>query len=312
MSAHLRWPATAGEVLEPLRNAVLRQLQGAFGGGPPDLSEYATPAGDPGLFGPGSVPWRVHADLPSMLVGGFAALMLQSLHPLAMAGVSQHSDYRTDPFGRLGRTARFVAGTTFGPMRLVDELVAQVRAIHRHVHGIAPDGRPYAAGDPHLLAFVHTAEVRCFLRAYQRHSLRPLVGAERDEYLAQMAVVPRLLGAVAVPENVAELRAYLRDIRPELGATPEARDAMAFLRNTPASDTPAALAVHRLVIDASAELLPGWARRMLRIGHVPGAAVSAPVAASGFGAVLRWAVGDSLIARVSAERVAAGQPSSTC
>jgi uncharacterized protein (DUF2236 family) len=278
-------------------------LGGAFGDRAPDFSEYAEPAGDPGLFGPGSMPWRVHADLPSMLIGGLSALMLQSLHPLAMAGVEQHSNIHEDYRGRLYRTGRFVAGTVFGGMPFVEQLIAEVRHIHTFVTGVAPDGRPYAANDPRLLTFVHTAEVWSFLRGYQRHSLDPLLAAERDEYLAQMAEVAFRLGATEVPGSVEEVRRYWREIRPELAATPGSLAAVEFLRRPPELESPAGIAVHRVVFEAAVELLPGWARRMLGLRlRPPGAALTAPVAASGLGALLRWATGESMLARIATER----------
>jgi uncharacterized protein (DUF2236 family) len=297
--------ARSDDPLWPLRTAVLRAVGGAFGDRPPDLSEYAVPAGDPGLFGPGSMPWRVHADLPSMLVGGLSALMLQSLHPLAMAGVDQHSSFHDDYLGRLARTARFVAGTTFGATPFAEELIGRVRTIHRSVSGVAPGGRPYSAEDPALLTFVHTAEVWSFLRAYQRHSLDPLLGDERDEYLDQMAEVARRLGATEVPRSVGEVRSYFSSVRPELAATPGSLHAVAFLRRPPGIDTVRAVTVHRVVFEASVELLPGWARRMLRIRRPPTSSLSVPVAASSLAAVLRWALGGSVVARVSTRRALA-------
>src|SRR5688500_9257071 len=117
-------------------------------------ADLAGTGGDFGLFGPGSAVWKVHSD-PSMLIGGVRALMLQTLHPLAMAGVAKHSNYREDPFGRLHRTGAFLGATTFGTTATAERAIAQVRAIHPHVKGVAPDGRPYSADDPHLLAWVH-------------------------------------------------------------------------------------------------------------------------------------------------------------
>src|SRR6202040_2590252 len=111
---------------------------------------------------------RVHADA-SMFVGGLRALLLQSLHPLAMAGVAQHSDYRGDPWGRLARTSTFLAVTTYGPAAEGQGAVDRIRGIHRRVHGVARDGRPYSAADPHLLEWVHIAEVDSFLRAHRRY-----------------------------------------------------------------------------------------------------------------------------------------------
>ena len=131
---------------------------------------------------------RVHADA-SMFVGGLRALLLQSLHPLAMAGVAQHSDYRTDPWGRLQRTADYLAVTTFGPAVDAELVVARVRAVHERVKGTARDGRSYSAGDPHLLRWVHICEVDSFLAAHRVYGAEPLTRAEADAYVADMAIV---------------------------------------------------------------------------------------------------------------------------
>src|SRR5262249_55616694 len=149
-----------------------------------------------------------HAELPSMMVGGIAALMLQALHPLAMAGVDAHSDFRVDPLGRLRRTSAFVAAVTFGALPLVEQHIAAVRAIHTRVTGIAADGRAYSANDPELLTWVHTAEHACFLWSYQRHSGRPLSDREVDRYLDEVAEVGIRLGAHWVPRNQEQLESY--------------------------------------------------------------------------------------------------------
>ena len=148
---------------------------------------------------------RVHGDA-SMFVGGLRALLLQSLHPLAMAGVAEHSDYRGDPWGRLQRTSTFLAVTTFGPADDAQRAVDKVRGIHRRVHGIAADGRPYEASDPHLLEWVHVAEVDSFLRAHQLYGARPLDQQERDDYVADTARVAAALGVVDPPRTEDELR----------------------------------------------------------------------------------------------------------
>src|SRR3954447_16133054 len=173
------------------------------------------------LFGTGGDRWfdeeavirRVHAD-SAMFVGGLRALLLQSLHPLAMAGVAEHSDYRTDPWHRLQRTADFLAATTCGPPAEAERAVARVHAVHERVVGVAPDGRPYAANDPHLLRWVHVAEIDSFLAAHQRYGDRPLDQAGRNEYVAQAAVVADALGAADPPRTEAELRDALETYRP--------------------------------------------------------------------------------------------------
>ncbi len=165
----------------------------------------------------------VHADA-SMFVGGLRALLLQSLHPLAMAGVAAHSGYRGDPWGRLQRTSYFLAVTSYGTAADAEAAVRRVRAVHQRVRGIAPDGREYAAADPHLLRWVHVAEADSFLRAHTRFGAEPLDQAGRDGYVADLAVVGRKLGIPDPPETEAELAGQLEAYRPELAGTAEARD----------------------------------------------------------------------------------------
>jgi len=298
--------------LSPLRRLALAGVRDALGRDGDGLDELAEPVGDPGLFGPSSFAWQVHGDLGCMLIGGFSALMLQMLHPLAMAGVTEHSNYRSDPLGRLQRTARYVAGTTYGGMPLVDQLTNQVRAVHRRVHGNAPDGRPYRADDPDLLAWVHTTEVWSFLGAYQRYAPRPLLRVEKDAYLAEVSVLAERLGAGPVPTSVSTVRAYLQAIRPELAATPQAIEALAFLRR-PLGRSPADVVAHRIVAEAAIDLLPGFARETfglkgpwarLSTGVVPGTGrLATRAAAATLGAGLRWAIGPSLARQVALERV---------
>nr|MBA3743396.1 DUF2236 domain-containing protein [Sporichthya sp.] len=175
---------------------------------------------------------RVHGDA-AMFVGGLRALLLQSLHPLAMAGVVGHSGYRGDPWGRLQRTSTFLATTTFGTAQDAQAAVDQVLGIHGRVRGTAPDGRPYSADDPHLLQWVHVAEIDSFLRAHQRFGARALNADEADAYVADAAHIARSLGVPAPPLTVAELSACLDSYRAELAGTAEARAAARYLVFTP-------------------------------------------------------------------------------
>jgi uncharacterized protein (DUF2236 family) len=210
---------------------------------------------------------RVHGDA-SMFIGGLSALLLQSLHPLAMAGVDQHSGYRGDPWGRLARTSRFLAVTTYGSADDAQRQIDAVKAVHRHVVGEAPDGRPYAASDPHLLSWVHVCEVDSFLRSYERYGSAPLTPAEADEYVAQTGRVAAALGAIEVPTTVAEVTALLQAFRPELQSTPQAREAARYLVVTP--PLPTALRPAYLPIAAAAiGLLPRWSRWPLRLPWLP-------------------------------------------
>jgi len=235
--------------------------------------------------------WRVHADA-SMFVGGIRALLLQSLHPLAMAGVAGHSGYRSDPWGRLQRTSSFLATTTFGTIADAERVIATVRGIHERVRGKAPDGRSYAASDPHLLGWVHATEADSFLTAYQRHGRGRLTPAEADLFVEQSGRVSAHLGVLDPPTTVAGLRAVLDQYRPELKGTPEAFEAARFLLLQPPLTWSNKIGYAALAAGAVA-LLPPWARRMLRLPVLPitDRLVARPLAASAVRAV-RWAMDD--------------------
>jgi uncharacterized protein (DUF2236 family) len=210
---------------------------------------------------------RVHAD-SSMFIGGIRALLLQSLHPLAMAGVAQHSDYRSDPWGRLQRTADFLAITSFGPADMADNIIARIHAVHETVVGTTTDGQPYAANDPHLLRWVHVAEVDSFLSAYQTFGEYPLTPADADGYVADMAVVARKMGIPAPPTSVQGLRDQLNSFRKELRSTPESRDAAKYLLLEPPLDAPSRV-VYTTLCAAAVSTLPVWARADLRLPWLP-------------------------------------------
>jgi uncharacterized protein (DUF2236 family) len=292
----------AAPVLGPLRRTVAgsirRSLAGDDAAPPPfDLSE-----GDAGLFGPRSVTWAVHADLPAMLIGGVRALLLQTLHPLAMAGVAEHSTWRDDPLGRLQRTADFLGTTTFGTTEDAEAAIERVRFVHRHVVGTAPDGRPYHADDPALLCWVHTAEVDSFLRAFQRYGPRPLDPSGCDTYLTEMAVVARRLGATWVPSTADEVDAYLRRVRPELDGGRQARETVRDLLRGPGLG-PAERVAYALVVAAAVELLPGWACRELGIRRLPVVEVGVVrPAAHLVSETVRWALGPSPVIEAARAR----------
>lgn len=276
-------------------------------------STFGAPIGDPGLFGPGSVTWQVHSDLPAMLVGGVAALLLQALHPLAMAGVAEHSAYRTDPLGRLRRTATFVGTTTFGNTAAAERAIDSVRRVHSRVHGVAPDGRPYDANDPELLTWVQTAEAWCFVRAYRRFGPRPLAGADVDRYLAEMAVVALRLGARWLPTTRLQVDRYFDAVRPQLVGGAQALSAAAFIVNSGGQSLPqaagATVVSQALLVQAAIGLLPRWAGAMLRLRRpiaaerlVQGAAADAMLLG------LRWAIGPSPALQLAQRRCAAALP----
>jgi uncharacterized protein (DUF2236 family) len=239
---------------------------------------------------PDSVVRRIHGDLPSMLIGGLSALLFQMLHPLAMAGVAQHSNYRDDPLGRLERTATFLGTTTFGTRDEAQAVIERVRRVHTRVTGTTSDGRRYSASDPDLLTWVHAAEVSSFLAAARIYApVRP-TAAEEDEYLNQMAEVALDLGAVDVPRSRAALDAYFTDVRPLLRLSPEARTARNFvLRGV--GRWPHELATYGLLMGAAQGVLPGWARRQLRLPTVPaGDRLAVRPSARLLGTAFRWIV----------------------
>lgn len=248
------------------------------------------PPGDPGLFGPGSASWRVHGDVSSMLVGGIAALLMQMLHPRALAGVWDHSDWRRDAAGRLKRTAAFVGVATYGGTRQVEAAVARVRRIHERVTGTLPDGAPYSADEPALVTWVHACEVDMFLASHLRYRDPWLPGAERDRYLFEQARLARMLGATHPPEDRAALARYFREVRPELRADGRTREVSRLLLSQPSPSlltAPMGAAAMRAAVD----LLPGWARRMHGFRLSLPEQAGARAGALGMGAVLRWAMG---------------------
>jgi uncharacterized protein (DUF2236 family) len=210
---------------------------------------------------------RVHGDA-SMFVGGLRALLLQSLHPLAMAGVAEHSDYRGDPWGRLQRTSTFLAVTTFGPADDAQRAVDRVRGIHQRVRGVAPDGRPYHAADPHLLEWVHIAEVDSFLLAHRLYGASPLDPRGRDGYVADTARVATALGVPDPPRTEQQLSERIEAFRPELSSTPAAREAARFLLLTPPLPI-AARGPYGLLAATSVAMLPAWARMPLLLPYFP-------------------------------------------
>ena len=225
--------------------------------------------GAPGVrrFGADSAISRVHGD-SAMFVGGLSALLLQSLHPLAMAAVAAHSGYRGDPWGRLQRTSTFLAVTTFGAVADAERAIDGVRAIHERVAGTTAGGEPYRASDPHLLGWVHLAEVDSFLRAHQRYGARPLDAGGCDQYVAETAVIAAKLGVPDPPRSRAGLARRLAEYRPELQGGREARETARFLLLQP--PIPLVVKVPYAALAASAiGLLPGWARPMLRLPYLP-------------------------------------------
>jgi uncharacterized protein (DUF2236 family) len=255
--------------------------------GPANRARFNTPG--PRWFAPDRPIRRVHGDA-AMFVGGLRALLLQSLHPQAMIAVAQHSDYRNDPWGRLQRTSTFLAATTYGAAADAQRAVDHVRRVHRHITGTGPDGLAYRADDPHLLRWVHVAETDSFLRCHQRYGAQPLDDAGCDGYVADTARIALALGVPDPPRTQQELAAALRDYRPELRATPEAREAARFLVWNPPLPLLARGPYAVLAATAIAEL-PAWARRELRLPRLHVAEpVLVPRAGHAIVGAVRWAM----------------------
>ncbi|MGF7236334.1 MAG: oxygenase MpaB family protein [Frankia sp.] len=276
----------SGDLRSWVGGQVLQRVAGPEG---PRRRERIFDAAGERWFAPDRPIRRVHGDA-SMFVGGLRALMLQSLHPLAMAGVAGHSDYRHDPWGRLARTSFFLAVTTFGPGPEAERAIAHVQRVHDHVRGTAPDGRPYAASDPHLLRWVHVAEVDSFLAAYQRYGAgKSLDAAERDGYIADAAVVATKLGVIDPPRTEAELRRQLAGFRPELAGTPQARQAARYLLLRAPLPLAARLPYSALAA-AAVGLMPAWTRWPLRLPYLPATeATLGRLAGRGVVGGIRWA-----------------------
>ena len=281
----------------PLRAAIRRWVLGAFPRDPAAMTDYETPHGDPGLFDPAGATWRIHADFPGMLAGGLAALMLQTLHPLALAGVWDHSQFRTDLVGRLRRTTGFVAATTYAPRATALAMIERVRAIHDRVHGKAEDGRPYDANDPALLTWVHVTEASSFLAGYRRFSHVPMPAGAGDRYYDEVRRVAEALGAREVPRSEAEVAAYFARMQPQLAAGERTRVVLGILGQV-RLPVPAAGLSRDAFLSAGISLLPDWAHALL--GHGPLTQVRSRLAAQALWAIapaFRHALDDGIAAR---------------
>jgi uncharacterized protein (DUF2236 family) len=272
-----------------IRSAIARQIRGL-------LTDPANPrivlARDgSGLFAPDSIAWRVHIDVTGMMVGGIAALMLQMLHPKVLAGVWDHSGFRDDMNARLRGTARFIAQTTFETRAAAEAQIARVRHIHDKVAGTLPDGTPYSANDPRLLAWVHVAEAISFLDGWIRYGEPGMSIADQDRYFAEIAVIGEMLGADPVPRSRAEAEAIVAGFLSELKADERSREVLHLLLH---QRPPSLMLIpfQALTMRAATELLPDWARRM---HGLPTPTLTKPairLGTRGIAETVRWALRD--------------------
>jgi len=240
---------------------------GLFSHAPDPLASTFDHPGDPGLFGPGSVTWRVMCD-PSTFVGGVRALLVQAAHPEVAAGVGDHSSYRADPLGRLSRTASYVTATAYGSLPEVDGAVGMVRRLHGPVSGTSHRGRAYSAADPAMAAWVHNALVDSFLVAHRTYGPGPMTDQDADAYVAEQVRLGQRMGADPLPDTAAALTRWLVN-HPSLGPSPAGADAVRFLAGPPL-DSPVRLA-YRIIHDAAAATVPTPVLDVLGIRRKPGA-----------------------------------------
>lgn len=272
-------------MLARIRDQVAATTSGLFSHGPRPLRRTLDHPGDPGLLGPDSVSWRVVGDVAAF-VGGIRALLVQTAHPEVVAGVEQHSGYRTDPLGRLARTSFYVTATTYGARPEVDEAVARVRKAHREVRGCSERGRPYRADDPELAAWVHNALTDSFLAAYQHFGPRRLSDADADRFVREQARVGALLGASPLPDSAPALAEWVAT-HPALGPSRAQARVVGFLRRPPVPVGPGL--GYRLLFEASLPTIPPRLLGSMGLEPSPSRARIGAAAVT----ALRWALGSS-------------------
>ena len=245
-------------MIDELIRRSIREMVG--GGGPPVA--FLEPVGDRGLFGPESVAWKVHADFISMMIGGISSLVLQAPHPKALAGVWDHSSFRQDLKGRLGRTAFFIAATTYGSHDMANKAINRVNQIHQKVTGLDEFNQPYRADDPELLAWVHLTEARSFMRSYESYRSEALSAKQKDQYFAEMKMLGEKLGAIDLPDTYAGTEQAIRQYIPQLHYGERAKSIIGMLDNFTSNLT--AKPFVRMISRAGFLNLPDWAYTIIQ------------------------------------------------
>jgi uncharacterized protein (DUF2236 family) len=229
--------------------------------------DYLNPRGDPGLFGPDSVAWRVHANPVALAVGGVAAVILELAEPRVRTGVWAHSSFRTDPLGRMQRTGESLLVTTFAPTAAAQARIAMVGRMHGPVAGVTPEGEAYSALDPELAGWVHATAAWGFLSAYDRY-VAPVPPAEQDRYFREGAAVGRAFGAADPPQSSAEARAWLQRMRPRLIPNPILDEFLRLVSRTSPLGL-AGRALQPVVVAAAIDLVPPDLQAQLGLPQTP-------------------------------------------
>lgn len=257
-------------VLDHARTRIAQGFRRIVSGDPegtPEWVQQLAHGTNDGYFGPGSAAWAVHGSLPT-LVGGVRALLMQALHPGALAGVMQHSRYEADPLGRLAGTTQWLTVVTFGDTTMADRECARVRGMHRKVSGTYPVGgqqRPYSASDPDLLRWVHVAFTDSFLATHRVWG-GPIPGGE-DAYVREWAKAGELVGVQDPPRSVAELNDQIRDFGPDLRGDEAAWETVDFIRSAPVPLP--AKAPYSFLFAGAVATMPDAHRQLLRLPRVP-------------------------------------------
>lgn len=269
-----------------LRHRIARRVSGVFN----DATRGESPVvrRPDGMFGPEAVAWQVHGDVTTMMIGGVSSLLLQMLHPAVLAGVWDHSNFRADMHGRLRRTARFIALTTYGSREEASAAIERVKDVHSHIAGILPDGMPYRADEPELLAWVHVTEAISFLDAWRRYAEPAMSRTRQDRYLAEVAQIGIALGADPIPVTRKQAEQLILGMRSSLRVDDRTRSVanLIFAQKAEGVLLQPGLA---LTLRAGVDLLPPWARTMhgFRQGVLQRQATR--IGAAGLASTLRWA-----------------------
>lgn len=246
-------------ILDPVRAAIRRRISDVFNDA--EKGERPVLRRADALFPPDSVAWRVNGDVVTMMIGGVSGLLLQMLHPAVLAGVWDHSDFRADMHGRLRRTAKFIAVTTYDHAEAGQAAIDKVNRIHRKLGGVLPDGTAYRVSDPALLAWVHVTETISFLDAWIRYAEPAMSRTDQDAYFDEMARVGQALGADPLPRTRAEAEAVIQSFRPALRADARTRE-VADMVMRQRIGAPAVDAAAGVIMQAGFDLLPPWAQTL--------------------------------------------------